>query len=229
MAIRLRIPASTGCRREEGAYPQRSVTDEQRSQRAVSAKTLRAAGLLPVACVGLAVTAHCGDAPPSPPWPPPKSLAAGPLWVVGRALNYLGAYVARTALSDSRMVSVDDHTVRFRWKNRAAGNRREICTLLGVEFVARYLRHVLPRGLRSIRYYGFCHPAARANRMRVQCHAGGTVQWGDSTPLAVSPAPVPLCSCCRRPMRPLNLIAPTHRQRGPPTAAASIPSLPTLL
>jgi hypothetical protein len=63
MAIRLRIPASAGCRRGEGAYPQRSVTDEQRSQRAVSAKTLRAAGLLPVAGVGSAVTAHCGDAP----------------------------------------------------------------------------------------------------------------------------------------------------------------------
>jgi len=73
-------------RREEGAYPQRSVTDEQRSQRVVSPKTLRAAGLLPMACVGSAVTARCGDAPASPPWPPPISLAAGPLWVFGRAL-----------------------------------------------------------------------------------------------------------------------------------------------
>ena len=66
-------------RREEGAYPQGSVTDEQRSQRAVSAKTLRAAGLLPVACVGSAVAARRGDAPASPPWPPPKSLTAEPL------------------------------------------------------------------------------------------------------------------------------------------------------
>ena len=144
------------------------------------------------------------------------------------ALKYLGAYVARTALSDARMVGIDDHTVRFGWKNRAAGNRREICTLPGMEFVARYLRHVLPRGLRSIRYYGFCHPAARANRMRVQCHAGGTVQWGASTPLTAPPASVPLCPCCRRPMRPLNLIAPTHRQRGPPSTAACIPYSPTL-
>ena len=56
MAIRLRVPASAGCRREGGAYPQGSVTDEQRSERAVSAKTLRAAGLLPVACVGSATT-----------------------------------------------------------------------------------------------------------------------------------------------------------------------------
>src|SRR6185295_3503598 len=68
-----------GCmaRRDEGAYPQRSVTEEQRSQAALSPKTLRAAGLLSVAGVGSLVTAHCGDAPPSPPWPQPKSLAAG--------------------------------------------------------------------------------------------------------------------------------------------------------
>ena len=66
MAIRHRVPALAGCRRKEGAYPQGSVTDEQRSQRAASAKTLRAAGLLQVACVGSAVAARCGDAPASP-------------------------------------------------------------------------------------------------------------------------------------------------------------------
>ena len=55
-----------------------SVTEEQRSQAAFSAKTLRAAVLLAVACVGSAVTARFGDAPASPPWPQPKSLAAGP-------------------------------------------------------------------------------------------------------------------------------------------------------
>ena len=48
-------------RREEGGYPQRSLTDEQRSQRAVCSKTLRAAGLLCVAGVGSAVTARFGD------------------------------------------------------------------------------------------------------------------------------------------------------------------------
>lgn len=70
------------------------------------------------------------------------------------ALKYLGNYVARTAISDARLVRVGEDTVTFRWKNRDAAHRTEICTLPGVEFVARYLRHVLPRGLRSVRYYG---------------------------------------------------------------------------
>src|SRR5436189_3982697 len=63
------------------------VTEEQRSQRAFSAKTLRAADLLALAGVGSAVTARCGGAPASPPWPPPKSLAAGPHRIFRQALR----------------------------------------------------------------------------------------------------------------------------------------------
>jgi hypothetical protein len=64
-----------------------SSTEEQRSQTAFCAKTLRAAGLLPVARVGSAVTARCGDARASPPWPQPKSLAAAPFRIFRQALR----------------------------------------------------------------------------------------------------------------------------------------------
>ncbi len=67
---------------------QRSATEEQQSQPAFSAKTLRAAGLLSAACVESAVTARCGDAPASPPWPRPKSLTAGPHAILKQALRY---------------------------------------------------------------------------------------------------------------------------------------------
>src|SRR5436309_13849392 len=68
---------------------QRSVTEEQRSQAAFSAKTRRAAGLLAAAGVGSALTARCGDARASPPWLRPKSLAAGPLSILKQALRSL--------------------------------------------------------------------------------------------------------------------------------------------
>ncbi len=74
---------------------QRSVTEEQRSPAAFSAKTLRAAGLLPAASVGSTVTARCGDAPVSPPWPQPKSLAAGPFSILKQALRRLTPYGRR--------------------------------------------------------------------------------------------------------------------------------------
>lgn len=142
------------------------------------------------------------------------------------ALKYLGAYVARTAIGDARMVRITEETVTFRWKNRDAGNRTELCTLQGVEFVERYLRHVLPRGLRSIRYYGFCHPSAKVKRLRVQCHAGGPVQLGASLPVLPAPAPVPVCPCCRQPMRLLERILSPYRQRGPPVTQTTVPPSP---
>lgn len=132
------------------------------------------------------------------------------------AVKYLGAYVARTAIGDARLVRVDEKTVSFRWKNREAVNRREVCTIPGVEFVERYIRHVLPRGLRSIRHYGFCHPAARVTRLRVQCHAGGPVHFGAPAKVSPPPSPIPVCPCCRRPMRLMNLFPPPYRKRGPP-------------
>ena len=132
------------------------------------------------------------------------------------ALKYLGAYVARTAITDARIRQVSRHCVTFGWKNRDCANRLETTTLPGGEFVQRYLRHVLPRGLRSIRYYGFCHPTAKASRLRVQLHSGRPVQLGASQSSAPPPPSVPLCPCCRQPMRLLLIIPASHRQRGPP-------------
>ena len=75
---------------------QRSVSEGQRSQTGFCPKTLRAAGLLPVACVGSFLTARCGDARNSPPWPRPKSLAAGPLPILKQALMLLMALIRFT-------------------------------------------------------------------------------------------------------------------------------------
>jgi hypothetical protein len=137
------------------------------------------------------------------------------------ALKYLGAYVARTAITDGRLLQVTDTSVSFRWKNRDCGNRNEILTLPGVEFVTRYLRQVLPSGLRSIRYYGFCHPAAKASRLRVQLHSGRSVQLGAITPTASSPPPC--CPRCGQPTRLLFTLRASYKNRGPPTPVRGPP------
>ena len=64
-------------------------------------------------------------------------------------IKYLGSYVCRTAIGDSRILSVSDTHVSFRWKDRANGDAQRVETIEGAEFVRRYLRHVLPRGLRA--------------------------------------------------------------------------------
>lgn len=134
------------------------------------------------------------------------------------ALKYLGTYVARTAISDSRMVKVTKDSVTFRWKNRDKANRIETSTVPGVEFVRHYMRHVLPHGLRSIRYYGFCHPAAKASRLRVQFHTGMAVQFGAmSQPNPASAGPMSCPRCGHQMQLHLRLIAP-YKERGPPDA-----------
>ena len=141
------------------------------------------------------------------------------------AIKYLGAYVARTAIGDSRIIAVDDRTVTFRWIDRSDHHRVKPMTLPGSEFVARYLRHVLPQGLRSIRYYGFCHPAAKANRLRVQLHSGRLVDLGSTTPdasAAQTVHPASRCIRCGAATRLLGFLPSLYPKRGPPRA-------PTLL
>src|SRR5712664_1533660 len=81
--------------------PGGSSTEEQRSQTAFSPKTLRAAGLLSVAGVGSFLTARCGDARNSPPWPQPKSLAAAPLVVSKQALRVRELRIAVDRLGEN--------------------------------------------------------------------------------------------------------------------------------
>lgn len=68
-------------------------------------------------------------------------------------LKYLGNYTRRIAIANSRIVSVDDDTVTFTVKDRKAGKTKPL-TLPGVEFIRRFLMHVLPKGFVKIRHYG---------------------------------------------------------------------------
>ncbi len=84
---------------------------------------------------------------------------AGPQQV----LDYVGRYTHRIAISNDRLLSIDDDKVRFRWKDYRNGNRVGTMTLPAEEFIRRFLLHVLPEGFQRIRYYGFL-----CNRYRKQ-------------------------------------------------------------
>jgi hypothetical protein len=75
-------------------------------------------------------------------------------------LNYLSRYVFRTAISNARILGMDSTHVTFRWKDRHAQAWRT-GRLPGVDFLRRFLQHVLPRGFHKVRYYGLWHPSKR--------------------------------------------------------------------
>ena len=84
-----------------------------------------------------------------------------------QVLKYLSRYTHRIAISNHRLVSMDDRTVSFRCKDYAHGGQPRIMTLEGPEFLRRFLMHIVPPGFMRIRHFGLL-----ANRCRgrdLQC------------------------------------------------------------
>jgi hypothetical protein len=75
-------------------------------------------------------------------------------------LQYLARYVRRIAISNRRIVSVEDGRVTFRDKDYEA-RKWKTTTLPAEEFIRRYLQHVLPKGFHKVRFYGLLAPANR--------------------------------------------------------------------
>lgn len=72
-------------------------------------------------------------------------------------MKYLGAYVFRVAISAARVVSYDGHSVRFKYQKVGSGKWR-FMTLAVMEFMRRFLQHVLPKGFVKVRHFGFMSP-----------------------------------------------------------------------
>jgi predicted nucleic acid-binding Zn ribbon protein len=87
------------------------------------------------------------------------------LWGQGETavLDYLARYVHRIAITNARILAMDQRTVTFHYKDRNHQQWRT-CTLTGHEFMRRFLQHVLPKGFHKVRYYGLWHPAQRPQR-----------------------------------------------------------------
>ncbi len=69
-------------------------------------------------------------------------------------VRYLGRYTHRVAISNSRILSFDGHTVVFRWKDYRDGGKQKAMSLSASEFVRRFLQHVLPHHFVKLRHYG---------------------------------------------------------------------------
>ena len=79
-------------------------------------------------------------------------------------LNYLGRYVFRTAITNHRIVDVTETDVTFRYKDRKT-NAMRTETVTGIEFLRRFLLHVLPKGFHKVRYYGLWHSSKKSLQM----------------------------------------------------------------
>ncbi|MGH8111253.1 MAG: IS91 family transposase, partial [Rhodanobacteraceae bacterium] len=150
---------------------------------------------------------------------------AGPAAV----LAYLSRYTHRVAISNQRLVAMDQHAVTFRWKDyRAKGRTRyKTMTLDAGEFMRRFLLHVLPRGFHRIRAYGLMANAERKGNLATARTLLG--QPAPVPPVAAEPSPTAtaqpaatphpatfVCPHCGAPMLVIAILARQHLPRAPP-------------
>jgi hypothetical protein len=125
-------------------------------------------------------------------------------------LRYLGRYTHRVAISNHRLVAFDGERVTFRWKDYAHQGERRTMTLTALEFLRRFVQHVLPRGFVRIRQFGYLASPCRTARLTLArtlltCPRGPSLS-GDAP--ATPPAAVWACPRCGAPMvigRPLTV------------------------
>ncbi|NBX75013.1 MAG: IS91 family transposase [Proteobacteria bacterium] len=82
-------------------------------------------------------------------------------------LNYLGRYTHKIAISNHRILEVDEKSVTFQWRDYADDNKVKIMQLAPDEFMRRFLSHVVPTGFMRIRSFGFLANACKANKIAI--------------------------------------------------------------
>lgn len=84
-----------------------------------------------------------------------------------KVLKYLGNYTHRVAISNHRIVKVDAGQVTFKWKDYKDGNKQKVMTLDALEFIRRFLLHILPFKFVKIRHYGFLSNRCRSTKVQL--------------------------------------------------------------
>ncbi len=137
---------------------------------------------------------------------------AGPAAV----LAYLSRYTHRVAISNSRLLALDERGVTFRWKDyRAKGRtRHKTMTLAAEEFMRRFLLHVLPGGFHRIRHYGLLANATRKHNLalaRALLHQPTPAASAVQTTTCASAPPLFVCRHCGAAMTIVDTFAPAQR------------------
>lgn len=90
-----------------------------------------------------------------------------PFGGAGAVIKYLGRYSHRIAISNRRIVSLTETHVSFLWKDYSDNSRVKVMTLVIVEFIRRFMLHVLPSHFVRIRYYGFLSARSRKEKLQL--------------------------------------------------------------
>jgi hypothetical protein len=157
---------------------------------------------------------------PNSVWKQPWVVHCEPAGQGETVLKYFAPYLYRVALSNRRLVKLENEQVTFQHQDRNT-NQIRLMTLPALPFLSRFLQHVLPEGFVKVRYYGFLHPKNRPIFETLLWALGGDPSHQLAQPQgtsghqqATAASPSPCCPRCRRPMILVETLLP--QKRGPP-------------
>ncbi len=138
-----------------------------------------------------------------------------------QVLDYLGRYLFRVAIPNSRLERLQDGHVTFRYRDNRTQTLRRV-TLPAVEFLHRFLQHVLPRGCTKVRYYGLWSPTCRGQLAHARTLLSTPPPAASLEPAALPPPdppashPLPVrCPHCQVGTLILVEVLAPHRSRSP--------------
>lgn len=143
-------------------------------------------------------------------------------------IKYLGQYTHRVAISNKRIISVENGMVKFSYKDYADGNAQKVMSITIVEFIRRFLLHIVPSGFVRIRHYGFLANRNRKTKLarcreifhkspptkRKDKRAGRT--WSDIVKELTGKDPN-ICPCCGGTLRLTAVLSPLSVLTAPKT------------
>jgi len=150
-----------------------------------------------------------------------------------QVLRYVARYTHRVAISNDRLLDIEDGKVSFSWKDYRDNNQRKTMTLAAEEFIRRFLIHVLPKGFQRIRHYGFLANCCRARKLplcrqllRMPPHQPGChikkdyrQRYQELTGRSLTQCPV----CQQGQMLVIEVLRPHHKHSAPPPQFANCP------
>ena len=153
--------------------------------------------------------------------------AKAPIAEPEAVLAYLSRYTHRVAISNSRLISFDQHGVTIRYKDyrRSGTDRQQVMRLAADEFIRRFLLHVLPKGFHRIRHYGLLAGAARKASIALARKLLRAMPQPEDKMVDEPHDPRPPCPCCGGHMIVIETFARWRQPRAPPSGAPPIREL----
>ena len=120
-----------------------------------------------------------------------------------KVIEYLGRYTHRVAISNRRILKLEDGSVTFNWRDYRDGNKVKTMTVTAAEFIRRFLLHILPPGFCKIRHYGILAPRGKSERINL-CKKLTQTRFQTATPVTTILEQLQkmlgenfnLCPCC---------------------------------